>query len=250
MMKFVKLLLFELIELFERKKVTSRLLIKQPIHRRLLSDGYVLLPHYFDEAYVDEILNELESHGPTLYNWSDRLGSDKRCYQAENKLPALKKFLSESLINDTARWFYGKYNLNSFVLLNRLIPITGNLGSGGGWHRDSPTRHQFKAILYLTDVTEDTGPFQIIPRSNRKRFILRDAFKLNHGAKYRFTDEEIKELTSFKDYKVKNITGPRGSLLLVDTKSYHRGMPIVNGERIAATIYFFNREIPKHMIYG
>ena len=249
-MKFVRLLLFELLELFERKKVLSSLFEKDLIRQRLLSEGFVLLPRYFDEDFVMEILDELETKGPTIYNWSDDLGSDKRCYQAEKKMPTLERFLCDSLINDNAKWFYGKQRLSSFVLLNRLIPVPGNYGSGGGWHRDSPTRHQFKAILYLTDVTDKTGPFQIIPRSNRKRFILRDAFKLNEAAKYRFTEEEIKEITNFKEYEVKNITGKRGSLLLVDTKSYHRGMPIMDGERIAATIYFFNSKIPKHMIHG
>ncbi|MDJ0737806.1 MAG: phytanoyl-CoA dioxygenase family protein [Nostocaceae cyanobacterium] len=56
-----------------------------------------------------------------------------------------------------------------------------------------------KAVLYLTDVTEDNGPFTIY-----------------HGS------------------EKKPLTGNKGTLILADTSKYlHHGMPLKNGERMA-----------------
>ena len=249
-MKLVSFIAYELIEVLERRKLWPSFLVKDPLKRELLQNGFVLLPRFFDKEYVDTVVEELIAKGEDIYNWKDQEKSDNRAYQAERSLSSLDKFYANDFIKRTASWFYGTKKLNSFILLNKLIPVLNNKGSGGGWHRDSPTRHQFKAILYLSDVSVKNGPFQIIPKSNRKRYIIRDFIRLGKVKRYRFTDEDIGRILSFDEYDIKNIVGPPGSLLLVDTKAYHRGMPIIEGQRLAATIYFFKGDIPKHMIHG
>ena len=56
---------------------------------------------------------------------------------------------------------------------NKVKYNKNNLGSGGGWHRDD-FNFQFKAILYLNDVSMDNGPFQLIENSNGLINIIKD----------------------------------------------------------------------------
>ena len=42
-------------------------------------------------------------------------------------------------------------------MANKLIYKKGNLGSGGGWHRDTFFKKQLKFIIYLSDVGEKNG---------------------------------------------------------------------------------------------
>ena len=52
------------------------------------------------------------------------------------------------------------------TMANKVSYIKNNEGSGGGWHKDAYYT-QFKSILYLTDVNNENGPFELIRNSNK-----------------------------------------------------------------------------------
>ena len=115
----------------------------------------------------------------------------------------------------------------------------GNQGSGEGWHRDAFMR-QFKAILYLSDVGPDNGPFQFVKDSYRPRQVLRDIWK--GGLRYmqnRLSEPEVERILMGSPDRLCTYTAKAGTLILVDTSSIHRGMPIENGTRYALTNYYF-----------
>src|SRR5262245_27080087 len=77
----------------------------------------------------------------------------------------------------------GSAPLLSFIMVNDIDASRSPNGSGGGWHRES-FRPQYKAFLYLTDVTrESQGAFCFIPGSNGRVIRLGSAgWRLFSGA--------------------------------------------------------------------
>ena len=122
-------------------------------------------------------------------------------------------------------------------------------GSGGGWHRDDADAKQTKAILYLSDVEMENGPFQFIEGSHKPWDIYRMAFKYNFSfGQNRFTDQELEKVIQDQPNRLKTFTGKAGTLILTDTRGLHRGMPIRKGERYALTNYNWVRTaIPEHV---
>ena len=94
--------------------------------------------------------------------WTDAIRSDERLYWAERLGGDLAAFWGDQFIRSARKYYSGLSGGDSLLLAARIRFMEGNLGSGGGWHRDSPHRSQFKALMYLTDVTESTGPFEYL----------------------------------------------------------------------------------------
>lgn len=121
---------------------------------------------------------------------------------------------------------------DGFTLGAKLEHADGNSGSGGGWHRDHPNMKQSKSILYLTDVTEENGPFQYIEGSHKSFNGYKDSYKYElDPLQQRFEDEEIQKLLEKEPQRLKTLTCKAGSVILTDTRGIHRGMPIKTGER-------------------
>lgn len=127
-------------------------------------------------------------------------------------------------------------------MMNRVEYREGNLGSGGGWHRDAVHEQQFKAILYLSDVGPDNGGFEYLINTHRKSSVYKTILSNDIGfAQDKFSEEEMKEILEDhgETYQRKTITGPAGTLILADTSGIHRGSPIADGSRYAITQYIF-----------
>ena len=124
-------------------------------------------------------------------------------------------------------------------MANRIVFTQNNLGSGGGWHRDD-VEFQFKAILYLVDVNENNGAFQLIKYSNKLKFIIRDCYKYKMKInETRLSEKKINEIINAEPERLKTITGNAGTLVLVDTSLIHRGRPLASGLRYALTNYYY-----------
>ena len=124
------------------------------------------------------------------------------------------------------------------TLAAKVVAKPKNLGSGGGWHRDSMYEKQIKAILYLSDVSENNGPFQYVVGSNNKASVLR-TLNLHHGENLkRFRSEDLEAWCQRNQARIETITGSAGDVILVDTRGLHRGKPIVSEVRYALTNYY------------
>lgn len=214
--------------------------------------GFFKIENYLSPGDCDRFIDEIDKYLGTssVSAWTDDAGSDRRIFHANRMIKDFEGIFQDPFIHQLASEFYGSRNINGFLLANRLIPVDGNLGSGGGWHRDSPTRSQLKAIIYLSDVTERNGPFTLVSGTHRKVKVIREMLLGRFlPAQYRFTDAEIEAYVgSTKDQMVKSFTGKKGDLFLVDTKAIHRGIPMEKGVRYAITFYLFSGEIPGHML--
>ena len=123
--------------------------------------------------------------------------------------------------------YLGTRTRSWFLMANRVVPKPGNLGSGGGLHRDSAYSHQVKCIWYLCDVASGNGPFRYIPGSHRSAFADRRHYPLGENR------------VAAAERPLAEVTAKAGSLLVADTKCIHGGKPIERGARYALTLYTY-----------
>lgn len=117
----------------------------------------------------------------------------------------------------------------------------GREASTRKWHRDWEDRRMLKVAVYLNDVDERGGPFQMIARAD-------DRPNDNDGFRYELaSDAEMAERLGprFHD-SVVSCEGPAGTVIFTDTAGfYHRGKPAVEQDRKAIFYSYFARS-PRH----
>jgi Phytanoyl-CoA dioxygenase (PhyH) len=87
------------------------------------------------------------------------------------------------------------------------------------WHRDPEEEHVVKVFLYLSDVTEDAGPFEYLkgsPPGNRFGHLWPWG-----DEKAKPTDEEMAAAAPPEERVT--MTGPAGTMIFCDTSGFHRG---------------------------
>lgn len=106
------------------------------------------------------------------------------------------------------------------------------------FHQDFEFLNFVKVFVYLTDVTDETGPHVYVAGSANDYEERLPAFTPSH----RFADSEIEQ--AFGDDRIVSITGPKGEVTFVNTRGFHKGMPARRGHRLlvqleyASSMYF------------
>ncbi len=180
----------------------------------------------------------------------DETGSDHRIWGADKASPIILEFFTDPFLRKIVRAHQKTDAVIGFTLAARLDFKLQNLGSGGGWHRDTAHEKQIKAILYVSDVDKKSGPFQYIKKSHRSLSMIQDTFIGNFEVNQnRFTDLEIQKwLGKIGTERIETFTAKAGTLILVNTRGVHRGMPIEAGSRYALTNYYWTKKsIPPHL---
>ena len=94
------------------------------------------------------------------------------------------------------------------------------------WHRDPDDWLILKVFIYLSDVTETTGPFCFVPETHLRGPLQLKGFR----GKGRVTDEEMMAEVPAERWQVN--TGPAGTIVFADTTGFHRGLKPVDDHRI------------------
>lgn len=233
-----------LTQFYYKQPVDSSDLVEQCM-KEVREKGFFVVENFLSTSECDRCRKEVdevfEKHHDKL--WIGDKEADKRVFGIE-KVSALisNKFYNDDFITQARENYYSLKDefIVGCTMANKIIPIEGNLGSGGGWHRDSVNVKQFKSILYLSDVGPNNGPFQYLEGTQYKKTvidgIIKHQFQHNHN---RFSEKEIEKLLAEKKYPLHTFTGKAGTLLLVDTSGIHRGKPIYEKHRYALTNYYW-----------
>lgn len=217
------------------------------IIKNLKEKGVHVIPDFIDRETCEKLRLEadafMEEHTDKVKLESN--GSDMRVYGVDRFSSAFTLAKLKVLSDEIFEQFSWARNRQHFMLLGKIIGSDTNLGSGGGWHRDSPLRHQFKTILYLSDVTTDNGPFQYIEESHKHQMTKTVASYLNRGLdERRFKDEEIASIVEDQiTLQPTTFVAQAGTVIIVDTRGLHRGKPLNHGERYALTNYHFENGV-------
>ncbi|GAB5539362.1 MAG: hypothetical protein Salg2KO_14650 [Salibacteraceae bacterium] len=219
--------------------------------RDIQKHGYAVLPSFFDsnkcQLWIDEIDRLIASEGIVVTE--DAHKSDLRIYAADRVSNAIQDYFLDAHLRGIVEGYERHSVTDGFTLGARLESVKNNLGSGGGWHRDSASIRQTKAIVYLSDVETGNGPFQYLEGSHKPMAIIKDQLKnMRNFNQNRFSNEEVEQLIATDTHALKTITGKAGTVILSDTRGIHRGKPIEQGTRYALTNYlWFSTKMPDHV---
>jgi hypothetical protein len=126
-----------------------------------------------------------------------------------------------------------------------LSPPNGKEVGARAWHRDREDRRMVKIGIYLSDVDEDSGPFQCLPPDLN--------FKVGRSIQYRYQpilDHEMRQLFPKAAVNERlSFPGRAGTVIFVDTaRSFHRGKPPTYRPRAAVFFSYFSRR-PWHPFF-
>ena len=206
--------------------------------KELQRNGVAVAPITFDSEFcllVKKWIDDNEKLGT-------RFLADLRIHNSEKFSHHINKTFFNSLeLSLLAQDYLASEVIIQQTLAGRLTFENGNLGSGQGWHRDSYSS-QFKAMLYLTDVDESSGPFEYVLESHQYKNIYKEISlrktKENRIRNVRYTEKFVNSVLNKTPLKSKRFTGKQGTVILFDSRGIHRGSPIINGKRYALTNYF------------
>ncbi|MGE5691683.1 MAG: phytanoyl-CoA dioxygenase family protein [Pseudomonadota bacterium] len=103
------------------------------------------------------------------------------------------------------------------------------------WHRDYNDRHLLKAFIYLSDVDEEAGPFEYVPRS-APGGELGDLWPWRPLGQNYPPQEELAERIAGRT--VETFTGPKGTMIFCNTSGFHRGGFATGKPRALATFTY------------
>ena len=217
-------------------------------------NGFAIIPNFVNREFCDSARKEvdrlLKEHKEFVVKneWPD-----DRIYGGELLSEKIKEFHNNKFLQNLCDHYLTRPCPNAFTLANwiEISDESKKFGSGGGWHKDNPNR-QFKSILYLNDVNERNGAYQIIKRSHKLRQFLKDmkAGELDYG-QIRIRDDQMTKILKDEPERLVTCTGKAGTLIVKDCCCIHRGSPLQEGQRYALTNYYFtldqiNQDLVQH----
>lgn len=157
--------------------------------------------------------------------------------------PAIFEWGLDDRLLDVVETYLGLPVAYDGVCLNYTV-ADGREVSTRKWHRDWEDRRMLKIALYLNDVDEGGGPFQLIRRLDTGQNDV-------HGFDYGLADDEelARRLGEGVGEDVVSCEGPAGTVFFADTaRFFHRGKPATTRDRAALFFSYFARR-PRHPFF-
>ena len=176
--------------------------------------------------------------------------SDKRVYGAETAGRNIGLFHDDVFLRSFGEIGGGFALFNLATLAARIDATKSNRGSGEGWHRDA-FGYQFKAILYLSDVTDDNGPFEYLCGSQKCWRVALDSAlgRFPVPPESRGDQDGIDRLIARGALKPRRFLAKAGTVILANTSGIHCGAPLNSGHRYALTnYYYYPHQIGKSLV--
>jgi hypothetical protein len=218
------------------------------IHR----DGVAAIENYWSADQCAKARTELDQ---LIQNQPESVrafsnGSDKRMFGAEMAGPQIRAFHQDPFLKSIGEIEGGFSIYNLFTLGARIDATANNRGSGDGWHRDA-FGYQFKAILYLSDVSDDNGPFEYMAGSHKSWRVGLDTalgrFPIPPDS--RIDSAHMGRLIATGAIRPRRYTAKAGTVILANTSGVHGGAPLKAGSRYALTnYYYFPYQIGKSLV--
>ena len=201
--------------------------------------GYVVLDNFVEgtELYsikeeVDNLLDDAIDDESYKFGKSLRIGS---LLENMGKNNAIYRVFCQPLFTNLAKQMIG--NEPEFNELFVTHEYRNNLGLEANGHLHFDKIWTFKSMLYLTDVTKDSGALSVIPGTHKEGKILRHQAWTSAAYDYANVEEvknKIFEHFSELDYDEKDVVpleGAAGTVIFFHTDLFHRGGILLDGEQ-------------------
>ena len=215
------------------------------IINELNENGFCLINNFMNREMCEEIIKIFNEGIKKFENVVivDENKCDFRMFGSENLNLEIKNYHLNEFIKNISEKFLKTKTINLSTMTNKVRFIKKNLGSGSAeWHRDSFNK-QFKSILYLSDVKNGGGGFQLIENSHKIMQMIKDSRDMSVDIlKLRVKNSLVQDRILKKSpHRLRTIEVDAGTLILVDTSLLHRGSPIQEGsnDRYAMTNYIY-----------
>lgn len=226
--------------------LTRSISFQSELEFKLRKNGFFTIDNFLSDEECASLIKIIDKNVNKDFCWRDKYDSDIRIFGIENIAPPFKKMFYKHDLYNIYKKYISRNTLYETKMAAKMTFSKKNLGSGGGWHRDTVNVRQMKFILYLSDVTEDNGCFQYIPGSHKNNNKFESAKILRSSIiPQRYSVEDVDLIVKKLNLKVNSITGKKGTLLVVDTSGLHRGKPMNSGIRYAVTNYMYDQPIGK-----
>lgn len=215
--------------------------------RVAISDqGWSLLGTPLDCSVRSQICSEIDTLAQADSTEVNYDGAEHRVWHAHQKSILIDQFrnFSDTVLSKVMKEPKSAHDI--LAIRNRTLDSKATALHTGRWHLDS-FYQQMKIFVFLTDVTQASGPFEMIPGTQAMTFKVRQALEghlitpkdLVKGTRsYASLKEELIEKIVAKGYETKAFDVPAGTIALVDTSCVHRARPCTKGERYALTSYY------------
>lgn len=214
-------------------------LVNSP-NKSLGRKGYQVIENLLSDELCDKLVQDISNKIEIgEISWKDKESSDYRIMGYNHSDNEILNEIDKLVKRNFDQYVGSLKNFKFFRMANIVIPKRGNLGSGGGWHRDSLNRRQLKLMIYLTDVSSSNGPFEYIEGSHG----------LAHKLRFNLISSNVRfgAFEKIVHAKSRIFTAPKGTGIIFDSSGVHRGNPIDSDKRVAITYYTFSNKIPSHL---
>jgi hypothetical protein len=221
---------------------------RREIVRTIRRDGYYKFPEILPAAILDPIENVMRTTAGVMYpvppGGPDRAVYDPASplspayYFRERFVPEVQRLMSDENFVAIATDYIGVDPILHTVQ-QWVSPVFGKTASSAAaqlYHFDISNLRWLKIFVYLSDVTPKSGPHCLIRGTHHAGDRL--GAPLRRKGAVRFSDEEIEQV--YGTEREIEVTGPRGTVFCVDTRSCHKGMHPIDKERLVMEMYYVN----------
>jgi Phytanoyl-CoA dioxygenase (PhyH) len=209
------------------------------IVKNIQETGFHIFEKKLPDAICDRLI-ELARKTPCKLNPTPPSGIETAVYDRQNPLAPTYYISEQTLLDcDDIQNLVSDFSLLAVAqsyLGGRVTPrnvslwwstplLQGQASSESAqlYHWDGDAIKFINFFVYLTDVTSENGPHCYVQRSH----LSKPASLLRDG---RFSDAEIDQQYP-SDSRVE-ILGSRGTIVAADTRGFHKGKPVLSGERL------------------
>jgi glycosyltransferase involved in cell wall biosynthesis len=137
--------------------------------------------------------------------------------------------LCDPLLSSLEQSVYGCHTIADKVYVYRTLASRARPQKSWLWHFDNHPREVLKVMIYLTDVTDDTAPFEYIRDCVTGRPLMGSPLAPTFGTSRLPAGRIDRQLRG--GFERVRVTGPRGTIILFDDNIIHRGTIAASGHR-------------------
>jgi tetratricopeptide (TPR) repeat protein len=155
--------------------------------------------------------------------------------------PVFQKFMGDPLLLAVAERYFGLEPRLAYLALwwSAVLSRKPMAHMAQLFHADLAHIKWLKTFVYLTDVTDGTGPHSFVKGSHKAD---REGFELRQRGLLRLSDEDVAK--AYGKDRVVDLVGPRGTVFIADTRGFHKGHNPLTGHRLVLQIYHVNSFFP------